>query len=97
VWVTAVEACSSLPEGEGQLVTMTLQHSRGLVHELKVSGEEQVLGVTGTNPLWSVDRGEWVPAQELRVGEKLLAWNGETPVVEALALSTARYRVQSPV
>jgi hypothetical protein len=66
---------------------MTVRHSRGLVYELKVSGEAEALGLTGTHPVWSVDRGEWVAARELAVGERLLGWEGQTPAVESVALA----------
>ncbi len=84
--VKAVTPCPLLEEGAGQRVTGWFRHWRGFVHELRVQGEAKVIGVTLGHPFWSMDRGDWVTVGELRVGERLLAWDGGTPVVESLGL-----------
>src|SRR4051794_33901117 len=84
--VTAIEPCPEIPQGEGRLVTGTFHHSRGIVYDLWVEGEEEPIGVTGTHPFWSADREDWVPAKELKEGERLQGLEGKTPKVESLTL-----------
>jgi hypothetical protein len=67
-------------------VTGTFRHSRGIVYDLWVEGEEEPLGVTGTHPFWSPDREGWVCAKDLREGERLQALDGTTPRVKSLTL-----------
>jgi RHS repeat-associated protein len=82
--VTAVHPCPKIEEGEGRVVTGTFRHSRGKVYELKVGGESEPLGVTGTHLVWSEDREDWVAVRELYIGEHLRSSDGGTPVVESL-------------
>jgi RHS repeat-associated protein len=84
--VKALEACPPLEEGPGRLVTGWFRHWRGEVYELRVRGEAEPIGVTAGHPFWSVDRQAWVAAIELQRGERLLAWDGGTPVVVGLSL-----------
>ncbi len=42
--------------------------------------------MTARHSFWSVDRQAWVPLSELQRGERLSAWNGSTPVLEAVSL-----------
>src|SRR5262249_22689706 len=72
--------------GPGRLITGTFAHRQGQVWELRLVGCAEVLGLTATHPVWSADRNGWVPAGELRVGERLLAADGSTPVVESFRL-----------
>jgi RHS repeat-associated protein len=73
--VESVGPCPPL-DPEGALVTGVFRHRRGRLWDLRVEGEERPLGVTGAHPLWSVDRGMWVAAAELEVGERLLGLRG---------------------
>ncbi len=82
--VTAVHPCPEIEEGEGRLVTGTFRRSKALVLELKVSGEPEVLGVTGYHMVWSEDRLDWVAVKDLHIGERMRAWDGSTPEVESL-------------
>jgi hypothetical protein len=82
--VTAVGPCPPLPEGEGEMVTGLFHHRRGQLCDLCVEGELRPIGVTPTHPFWSVDRDGWVPAGELRSGERLQGWDR---VVEVRSLN----------
>jgi hypothetical protein len=55
-----------------------------VVYDLQVEGESKPIGVTEEHPFWSRDRNEWVPACELRIGERLSAQDGQTPKVSGL-------------
>ena len=46
--------------GPGRVVLGTFHHSAGDVCDVRQSDGTQ-LGVTARHPVWSVDRGEWVP------------------------------------
>jgi hypothetical protein len=52
----------------------------------RMQGEPEPIRVTALHPFWSVNRQAWVPLSELQRGERLSAWDGSTPVVEALTL-----------
>ncbi len=69
-----------------RLVTGWFAHSSGVVCDLRVQGESKPIRATPTHPIWSVDEGAWVQVQELRQGERLLASDGSTPVVEMITL-----------
>src|SRR4051794_37618623 len=84
--VTSIEPCPEIPQGEGRLVTGTFRHSRGIVYDLWVEGEQEPLGVTGTHPFWSVDRDGWVCAKDLKKDERLQALDGTTPRAKGLTL-----------
>ncbi len=63
-----------------------VEHSSGVVCDLRVQGESKPIRATPTHPIWSVDEDAWVQVQELRQGGRLLASDGMTPVVEMIAL-----------
>jgi hypothetical protein len=69
--VTAIAPCPPLPTEPCQLVTGTFRHNRAVTLDLEVEGEPKPLGVTPEHLIWSVDRAEWVPALQLRPGERL--------------------------
>jgi hypothetical protein len=79
-------ACPPVEAGPGRLITGTFAHRQGQVWELRLVGSGEVLGMTATHPVWSDDRNAWVPAGELRAGERLLAVDGSTPQVESFRL-----------
>src|SRR5262249_27260157 len=79
--VVGVEPCPDIEEGPGRVITGTFAHKEGWAHDLLVEGSEESIGVTAQHPFWSPDRNIWVPAGELREGERLLAADGSTPRV----------------
>jgi hypothetical protein len=91
--VTAVEPCPELERGPGRRVLARFEYDKGLVYNLQIEGETEPIGVTPTHPFWSVDRQGWVPAGELRVGERLVAQNGTTPRVVAWTVRAEPERV----
>ena len=78
--VLAVEPCPEIESGPGRVVTGTFRHAGGQAYDLKLEGEPAPLGVTSTHPFWSVDRQDWIPAEELREGETLQTLTGPTRV-----------------
>ena len=69
--VLAVEAAPAIEAGEGRLVTGTIRSRHMDLRLLKLQGLERPIGVTGGHPLFSEDRGEFVPVSEIRTGERL--------------------------
>lgn len=59
----------------GGVVTGTFEHLSGEVLDLQLSGVEPI-GVTASHPFWSSDRHEFVPAGQLRVGERVVGLSG---------------------
>ncbi|WP_165603644.1 polymorphic toxin-type HINT domain-containing protein [Planctopirus hydrillae] len=69
--VVSIEIVAVEP-GLGRLATGVFRHQSGSILELKIEGENQPLGTTKSHPFWSVDREDWVSAQDLQPGELLL-------------------------
>jgi hypothetical protein len=84
-WAWKVEPVR-VPGGPGRLVTGWFCHSEGQAYDLRVEGEPVPIGVTALHPVYAPDRRRYVPAIELRPGERLLAEDGTTPKVESLTL-----------
>jgi len=53
-----------------------IEHQNATVLELVFEGEKSPLGVTASHPLWSSDREDWIPAGNLRLGERVTTVNG---------------------
>ena len=69
--VLAVDPCPVIESGPGRTVTGVFHFCRGRVYDVQVAGDSVPLGVTGSHPIWSVDRCDWVPVSELCVGERV--------------------------
>jgi hypothetical protein len=83
--VTSVEPCPAIAAGNGSVVTARfITRQVDQIATVKVLGPNgQIEALTGTtvHPIWSVDRQDWVPMDELREGESLLAAGGEAVVL----------------
>ena len=70
--VIAINPCPPIQTGVGTVVTGKFVHQcapgTGLVY-LRIEGQSEPTGVTDNHPYWSVDRQDFVPVGELRVGE----------------------------
>ena len=91
--VTEVTSCPPLASGPGEVVTGTFAHSAGNVIDLSVEGLEQPIGTTDNHPFWSEDRQEFVPAGELRIGERLRTEDGQLLAVTASTPRAVKERV----
>jgi hypothetical protein len=69
--VVAYEPCPVIESGPGRTVTGVFHHRVGRVYDVRIEGESVPLGVTDGHPIWSVDRGDWVPVRDLQVGERV--------------------------
>ena len=74
----------------GAIVTGTIFHRNAQVLSLVFDGEEsQALGVTPSHPLYSADRGEYVEAGELVLGERVARYGGTTSLVTSMVSQRA--------
>lgn len=83
--VIAINPCFPLPPPDpdyptARLITGKFRHSSAETFDLKLASENKPIGVTATHPFWSVDRGAWVSAVHLRIGETLKTLTGTTQV-----------------
>ena len=74
--VTDVEACPSVKNGVGRVVLATVTHFNSYVMEIQLQGVDEVLQPTDRHRLFSVTRNDWIPAAQLRPGEKLATCTG---------------------
>ncbi len=75
-FVVSVEPCPPLQAGRGHLVVTTLTHLNSAVLRIGLVGQESPFEPTSEHRLFSEDRSDWVPAGELRVGERLRTLQG---------------------
>ena len=76
--------------GSGRLVVMTVNHLSNDVYEVGF-GVASLRG-TGSHPLYSLDRDDWVRVRDLRIGERLQTAEGAVSV-EALEKVRGLHRV----
>ena len=76
--VTDVDADVEIEQGAGNIVTGVFAHTATSTLDLTVEGQTAPIGCTANHPFWSVDRQEFVSAGELREGERLALYSGET-------------------
>ncbi len=74
--VLAMDPCPALPPGLGRIVTGTFTHIRDGILSLTLDGVESPIGVTANHPIFSVERNDFVLAEELQVGETLRTLEG---------------------
>ena len=82
--ILAVEPCPSIEAGIGEVVTGTFSHIADEILELRITGQTEPIGVTPEHPFWSIDRQDFVPVGELRIGETLRTVHGEQVAVESI-------------
>jgi hypothetical protein len=70
-----------IKSGNGNVVTGKFVHVSNKVIDLKIEGQAPI-GCTDNHPFWSVDRQDYIKAGELREGEQVLLYSGETKRVE---------------
>ena len=94
--VTAIEACPPIASGAGSVVTARFVtrevHRLVSVDLLGAGGELETLTGTPVHPVWSLDRGDWVPLAELTEGETLQGHTGP-----AIVLHLALHQAAQPV
>ena len=78
--VEQIQRGIKVSNGSGRLVVATASRLSNDVYELSfVEGREPLRG-TGTHPLYSVDRDDWVRIRDLQVGERLQTAEGAVTI-----------------
>jgi hypothetical protein len=94
--VTAIEACPPIASGAGSVVTARFVtrevHRLVSIDLLGAGGELETLTGTPVHPVWSLDRGDWVPLAELSEGETLQGHTGP-----AIVLHLSLHQAAQPV
>jgi hypothetical protein len=90
--VIDIDPCPPIEQDGGRVVLGTFTHVADDVYRIKLRGEDEPVGVTHSHPFWSLDRGDWVPAGQLRPGERLATQTGQA-VVESVTPDPAYQRV----
>ena len=81
-----------LEPGPGRLVLSTTETTSNDVYELSFIEDAEALRGTGSHPLYSLDRDDWVRVRDLQVGERLQTAEGAV-TVEALEKVRGVHRV----
>lgn len=82
VRVVSIGACPPIKSGRGSVVTGTFTHVRGGILELYLDSLDQTVGVTENHLVYSLDREEFIPAGQIRLGERLRQLEGATRLME---------------
>ncbi|MCB9651065.1 MAG: DUF2431 domain-containing protein [Deltaproteobacteria bacterium] len=69
--VVAIRPAPKVVDGPGRVVLMTLKHTDVEMYSLRVEETGETFAVTGSHPMWSLDREDWVAVRDLYVGEQL--------------------------
>lgn len=73
-------------------ITGKFEHESNDVYYLHFGDNPNPLGVTGSHPIWSIDRNDWLGASELRIGEKVKTQDGLT-ILKSRTKSTEKQKV----
>ena len=89
LWVGPCPEIGAQPALGCRVVTGTFAHSSAQTFNLTVAGAngqlDQTIGVTGNHPIWSEDKQEFVPVNDLAPGEHLVTATGDaTRVISVL-------------
>lgn len=81
--VLSIGPCPRMQERKPgtQVVTGTFKHKAKMVLHLHLKGLDKPIGVTPNHPMYSLDRGDFIPAGNLRIGERLKTYTGVSAVV----------------
>lgn len=82
--VNEIGPCPAIEPGTGPVVTGTFQHqadARTRLVRLVLEDQPESTGVTDNHPYWSVDRQEFIPVGQLRIGEQVDTEQGPKRVV----------------
>jgi hypothetical protein len=93
--VVAVEPCPPIEAGRGRVITAKFTTAKGRVLEIRLVGEAEPLEPTPPHRIKSLDRGDWIPAEQLRIGEKLQTKTGKIVTVESIGAKLGLHRVHN--
>jgi len=91
--VEAIGPCPPIEPGPGRVVTGAFNRHGARVLDLHLEGEPAPIGTTASHPFYSLDRGAFVSAGDLAVGERLERLDGRPARVARLEFRPDRQRV----
>jgi hypothetical protein len=91
----AVEPCPEIEPGRGRVITGKFTTSKCPVLELRLVGEGKPLEPTPPHRFKSLDRLDWIPAEDLRIGETLQTKSGQIVTVESIRQKPGLHRVHN--
>jgi hypothetical protein len=74
-YVQSIDPCPEISCDDGNLVTGTFR-SFGRTVEMRFSESDEVIECTHGHRFYSEDQGDWIPAQDLYIDEKILTKDG---------------------
>lgn len=83
--VKKIEPCPKIETGQGRIVTGKFSHKAANIINVGIKGLKEPIGTTDNHPFWSEERQKFIPAGELRVGEKLISVNGKFLYVTSIS------------
>jgi len=91
--VLAIEACPAIDRGRGRVITGKFTTARCHFLDVRLAGLDEVLHPTPNHRVFSLDRGDYIPAEELRAGERLRTKTGQVISVASVNLNPEPQRV----
>src|SRR5262249_49614212 len=88
--VSAVEPCPAIGDGPGYVVRSTFVRVANDLVELELDGAAEPLEMTAGHRIFSLDRHSWVPAIDLRCGERVSCVRGGAKVCSVRRLPGAQ-------
>ena len=76
--VISVLPAPPIQPGQGNVVTGRFIHQAANCINLYIEGQDNPIGCTDNHPFWSEDRQDFIPAEQLNQGERVLLFSGET-------------------
>ncbi|MCL2640195.1 MAG: hypothetical protein FWD53_05060, partial [Phycisphaerales bacterium] len=90
--VIAIEPCPAIEDGEGELVTATFTQNASDIRLLHIAGLDKPIEVTGSHPIFSEDRKDFIPVRDLLPGERLRTRDG-TAMIERIDRKPGSWQV----
>jgi hypothetical protein len=90
--VMFIRPSPKIKPGAGRVVLMTVTHVDQGVMEIEFAGLKKALEPTVNHPLFSADRNDWVPAGQLRIGERVKTRTGNSGI-KTIRWKTGEHRV----
>ena len=83
-FVTNIECCPTVEDSDGRVVTSTFRHAPShQILDVTFEGESEAMGVTDNHPFWSVDEQVFMPIGEMKVGDLVQTFHGDTKRIES--------------
>lgn len=82
--VSNIECCPEVQNSDGRVVTSTFRHAPShQILDVTFEGESEAMGVTDNHPFWSVDEQVFMPIGEMKVGDLVQTFHGDTKRIES--------------